>query len=167
MGLLPLSQIAGAFAQLEKARLVAKLRHARERIRKTKGRCEGRKSRVERLAKKDEKAADKLKEQLAEAVAMAKRRRRANPKTGNRVSLRKIAKSLLPSAYSMREAKNTTRMQSNACWRGDERRRGEVCALSLDVGGTNGTPSIRTFFPDGSFLFAKVDEFGSVDKRYC
>jgi hypothetical protein len=94
VGLLPLSQIAGAFAQLEKARLVAKLRHARERIRKTKGKCEGRKSRVERLSKKDEKAADKLKEQLAEAVAMAKRRRRANPKTGNRVSLRKIAKEL-------------------------------------------------------------------------
>ena len=68
--------------------------HERERIRKTKGKCEGRKSRVERWSKKDEKAADKLKEQLAEAVAMAKRRRRANPKTGNRVSWRKIAKEL-------------------------------------------------------------------------
>ena len=167
MGLLPLSQIAGAFAQLEKARLVAKLRHARERIRKTKGKCEGRKSRVERLSKKDEKAADKLKEQLAEAVAMAKRRRRANPKTGNRVSLVRLPKSWLPPACSTREAKNTTPMRSDALSKGDERRRGEVCARSLDVGGTNGRAAIRTFFPDGFFLFAKVDEFGSGDKRYC
>jgi hypothetical protein len=41
-------QIAGAFAELEKARLVAKLRHARERIRSERGKCEGRKTRVER-----------------------------------------------------------------------------------------------------------------------
>src|SRR6266566_333278 len=37
-------QIAGSFAQYEKARLVAKLRTARERKRKTAGKCEGRKS---------------------------------------------------------------------------------------------------------------------------
>jgi DNA invertase Pin-like site-specific DNA recombinase len=35
-------QIAGAFSQLEKARLVAKLRAARERKREATGRCEGR-----------------------------------------------------------------------------------------------------------------------------
>jgi DNA invertase Pin-like site-specific DNA recombinase len=37
-------QIAGTFAQLEKARLVAKLRAARERKREATGRCEGRKN---------------------------------------------------------------------------------------------------------------------------
>lgn len=36
-------QIAGTFAQLEKARLVAKLKAARDRKRETEGRCEGRK----------------------------------------------------------------------------------------------------------------------------
>ena len=36
-------QIAGAFAEYEKARLVHKLRHARERQRKELGKCEGRK----------------------------------------------------------------------------------------------------------------------------
>ena len=36
-------QIAGAFAEYEKARLVDKLRHARERVRQEKGKCEGRK----------------------------------------------------------------------------------------------------------------------------
>ena len=35
-------QIAGAFAEYEKARLVSKLRHARERVRQEKGKCEGR-----------------------------------------------------------------------------------------------------------------------------
>jgi DNA invertase Pin-like site-specific DNA recombinase len=79
-------QIAGAFAQLEKARLVAKLRHARERIRKTKGKCEGRKSRVERNPEDAEV--------VTQAIAMAKRLRRANPKTGKRLSLRKVAQEL-------------------------------------------------------------------------
>jgi DNA invertase Pin-like site-specific DNA recombinase len=41
-------QIAGSFAQYEKARLVDKLRKARERKRKTTGKCEGRKSYAER-----------------------------------------------------------------------------------------------------------------------
>jgi DNA invertase Pin-like site-specific DNA recombinase len=36
-------QIAGAFAEYEKARLVAKLRAARNRVRAERGRCEGRK----------------------------------------------------------------------------------------------------------------------------
>ena len=40
-------QIAGAFAEYEKARLVSKLRHARERVRQEKGKCEGRKPHVE------------------------------------------------------------------------------------------------------------------------
>ncbi len=41
-------QIAGAFAELEKARLVAKLRGARERKKAATGKCEGRKSLAER-----------------------------------------------------------------------------------------------------------------------
>jgi DNA invertase Pin-like site-specific DNA recombinase len=41
-------QIAGAFAQLEKARLVNKLRVARERKRERTGKCEGQKSMLER-----------------------------------------------------------------------------------------------------------------------
>ena len=72
-------QIAGAFAENEKARLVSKLRHARERIREEKGKCEGRKPHVELRP---------------EAVALAKRLHRASPKTGKRMSLRKIAAAL-------------------------------------------------------------------------
>jgi hypothetical protein len=41
-------QIAGSFAQYGKTRLVTKLRGARERIRETQGKCEGRKSYAER-----------------------------------------------------------------------------------------------------------------------
>ena len=40
-------QIAGAFSQLEKSRLVRKLREARERKRAETGKCEGRKSYAE------------------------------------------------------------------------------------------------------------------------
>jgi len=40
-------QIAGSFAEYEKARLVAKLKTARERKRLTTGKCEGRKSHAE------------------------------------------------------------------------------------------------------------------------
>ena len=40
-------QIAGAFAQLEKARLVGKLAAARKRKREATGKCEGRKSHTE------------------------------------------------------------------------------------------------------------------------
>jgi hypothetical protein len=41
-------QIVGSFDQYEKTRLVTKLRGARERIRETQGKCEGRKSYAER-----------------------------------------------------------------------------------------------------------------------
>ncbi|HRN87901.1 MAG TPA: recombinase family protein [Hyphomicrobium sp.] len=77
-------QIAGAFAQLEKARLVSKLRHARERIRKERGKCEGRKA---------------LAESNPEAVTMAKRLHRASPKTGRRLSLRKISAALATAGH--------------------------------------------------------------------
>ncbi|SRR6266700_6596216 len=71
-------QIAGSFAQYEKARVVAKLRTARERVRETKGKCEGRKGYLERDP---------------ELVAQAKRLHRRSPKRHRR-SLREIAREL-------------------------------------------------------------------------
>jgi DNA invertase Pin-like site-specific DNA recombinase len=69
-------QILGAVSQFEKASLVAKLRHARDRMRAETGRCEGRKP------------------VPAEVVAEARRLARKNPKTGNKRSLRRIADEL-------------------------------------------------------------------------
>ena len=60
-------QIAGSFAEYEKARLVAKLRAARDRKRAEKGKCEGRRSWAE------------LRPDLVQA---AKRLRRKSPKGG-------------------------------------------------------------------------------------
>src|SRR5687768_17446114 len=77
-------QIAGAFAEYEKARLVGKLRGARQRIRESTGTCEGRPT---------------LAELHPEAVRMAKRLHRANPKTGESRSLAKIAAELLQSCW--------------------------------------------------------------------
>ena len=77
-------QIAGAFAEYEKARLVYKLRHARERVRQEKGKCEGRKPHGELRP---------------EVVALAKRLHRASPKTGRRISLRKIAAALAEAGH--------------------------------------------------------------------
>jgi DNA invertase Pin-like site-specific DNA recombinase len=65
-------QIAGAFAEYEKARLISKLRHAREAKRAATGRCEGRPPVPEVV--------------LAEARRLA----RKSPKTGKRRSLRAI-----------------------------------------------------------------------------
>jgi DNA invertase Pin-like site-specific DNA recombinase len=79
-------QIAGSFAQYEKARLVGKLRGARERIRETHGKCEGRKSYAERAP---------------ELVAVAKRLHRRSPK-GHRRSLRDIARELAAMGYTNR-----------------------------------------------------------------
>jgi len=76
-------QIAGSFAQYEKARVVAKLRAARERIREAKGKCEGRKSYLERAP---------------ELVAQAKRLHRKSPK-GYRRSLREVARELAVLGY--------------------------------------------------------------------
>jgi len=69
-------QIAGAFAEYEKARLIAKLRHARDRVRAERGRCEGRKP------------------VPAETVAAARRLARRSPKTGLKRSLRAISAEL-------------------------------------------------------------------------
>jgi DNA invertase Pin-like site-specific DNA recombinase len=80
-------QIAGSFAQYEKTRLVTKLRGARERIRETSGKCEGRKSFAERDP---------------ELVVAAKRLHRRPPK-GHRRSLRDIARELQAMGYSNSE----------------------------------------------------------------
>ena len=64
-------QFAGVFSQLEKARLVAKLASGRAKKRADTGRCEGRKP---------------IAETHPEAVALAKRLRRASPVTGERRS---------------------------------------------------------------------------------
>ncbi len=73
-------QVLGAVAQFEKAAIVAKLRGARDRKRReTRAKVEGRKSHAEIRP---------------EVVAMAKRLRRASPKTGERRSLRAISEAL-------------------------------------------------------------------------
>lgn len=76
-------QIAGSFAQYEKARLVSKLRKARDRKRATNGKCEGRKSHAE------------LNPNL---IVEAKRLRRRSPK-GHRRSLRDVAAELARLGY--------------------------------------------------------------------
>lgn len=68
-------QVAGAFAQLEKARLVAKLRHGRDAKRAATGRCEGRKP------------------VPPETIALAKRLAHPRGRAGKR-SLREIAADL-------------------------------------------------------------------------
>jgi DNA invertase Pin-like site-specific DNA recombinase len=76
-------QIAGSFAEYEKARLVAKLRVARERKRAASGKCEGRKSWAEINP---------------DLVREAKRLRRRSPK-GHQRSLRNIAAELAKLGY--------------------------------------------------------------------
>ena len=82
--LVAMRQIAGAFAQLEKARLVGKLKAARDRKRATGMKVEGRKSHAELRP---------------DVVSMAKRLHRASPKTGKRRSLRAIAAELARTGY--------------------------------------------------------------------
>jgi DNA invertase Pin-like site-specific DNA recombinase len=73
-------QVAGAFAEYEKGRLVAKLRSGRQRKRLETGKkVGGRKSHAELSP---------------ETVVLAKRLRRANPKTGRRLSFREISAKL-------------------------------------------------------------------------
>jgi DNA invertase Pin-like site-specific DNA recombinase len=79
-------QIMGVFSQLERTRLVKKLKVARDRMRAAGAKVEGRKAFGE----------IKL---LSDAIALAKRLRRASPKTGKRMSLRKISKALADAGY--------------------------------------------------------------------
>jgi DNA invertase Pin-like site-specific DNA recombinase len=77
-------QIAGTFAQLEKARLVAKLKAARDRKREAVGKCEGRKSYAEAVP---------------ETVALAKELHR------NGLSYRKISATLAARGHLTRTGK--------------------------------------------------------------
>ena len=70
-------QVLGAFAQMEKTRLVKKLAAARARVRAATGRCEGRKPVIHGKAEK-----------------ALRRLARRNPRTGQRRSLREIAAAL-------------------------------------------------------------------------
>jgi DNA invertase Pin-like site-specific DNA recombinase len=83
-------QIAGSFAEYEKARLVEKLRKARDRKSAEKGaRIEGR------------PALEPLWKRYPDAVRMAKRLHRANPKSGERRSLREISAELARAGHVM------------------------------------------------------------------
>jgi len=85
-------QIAGVFAQLEKARLVSKLRAARERKRATGLKVEGRK----RIAEWEGGIA---------IVAAAKRLHRRSPKSGERRSLREIADELAREGHTAKHGR--------------------------------------------------------------
>ena len=74
-------QIAGSFAEYEKARLVGKLRAARDRIRKERGRCEGRQP---------------LWQTYPEAVLMAKRLHRARGVLNNCADLPTLIANSVP-----------------------------------------------------------------------
>jgi hypothetical protein len=78
------SESKDPLAQYEKTRLITKLRGAREHIRETMGKCEGRKSYDERDP---------------ELVAAARRLHRRSPK-GHRRSLRDIARELAALGYT-------------------------------------------------------------------
>ena len=77
-------QVLGAVSQFEKASLVAKLKGARDRKRRETGKCEGRKTHAEKRPG---------------AVALAKKLHRASPKTGKRMSLRRISAALADAGH--------------------------------------------------------------------
>lgn len=87
-------QIAGVFAQLERARLVGKLKAARDRKRAAGFKVEGRKSLIE-IDERDNGGA---------MVTLARRLRRARPKGGKR-SLREIAIELENAGFISRSGK--------------------------------------------------------------
>ncbi len=82
-GRIAMRQMAGVFAEFEKNRLVHKLRGARDRASAAAGhRVEGRKATL-----------------VGDALAMARRLRRKNPRTGERRSLREIAAELAAAGH--------------------------------------------------------------------
>ncbi len=78
-------QILGAVSEFDKAMIVAKLKGARDRTRRARGKCEGRKSYAERAGG-------------VELVSVA-RQLRANPHGGRPVSLRTVAAGLAERGY--------------------------------------------------------------------
>ena len=91
-------QIAGSFAEYEKARLVAKLKAARERKRLTTGKCEGRKSHAE------------INPEMVQIAKGMRRRKRGN-------SLRAIAADLAARGYV-----NVNGRRWLQCWAPEARR---------------------------------------------
>jgi DNA invertase Pin-like site-specific DNA recombinase len=87
-------QIMGVFSQLERTRLVKKLKAARDRKRKGGRKVEGRKSFAEMAV--GDQLANKV---MAETIAMAKRLRRTNSRTGERMSFRDISAALEAAGY--------------------------------------------------------------------
>jgi DNA invertase Pin-like site-specific DNA recombinase len=87
-------QIAGAFSQLEKAHLVAKLKAARDRKREASGKCEGRKSYAEAMPG---------------TVAMAKELEARG------LSYRKIAAELAAQGHVTRTRNRTLRLRCRRC----------------------------------------------------
>jgi DNA invertase Pin-like site-specific DNA recombinase len=83
-------QIMGSFSEYEKARLVAKLRSARDRKREQMGRCEGR---------------PPLAQANPEALKLARKLRRANSSTGKRMSFRDIAVKLAAAGHTAKSGK--------------------------------------------------------------
>lgn len=77
-------QIMGSFSEYEKARLVAKLKSARDRKIAETGRCGGRTA---------------LADASPEALALARKLRRANPTTGKRMSYRDVAQKLAEAGH--------------------------------------------------------------------
>ena len=78
-------QILGAVSEFDKAMIVAKLKGARDRARRARGKCEGRKSYAERAG--------------GEELVSVARRLRANPDGVRPVSLRKVAAGLAERGY--------------------------------------------------------------------
>lgn len=72
-------QMAGLMAEYEKANTVMRLRHARDRVRAERGKCEGRKSHAE---------------SRPEIIREVRRLARRSPKTGKRRSFREISTEL-------------------------------------------------------------------------
>ena len=87
-------QIAGVFAQLEKARLVGKLKAARDRKRATGVKVEGRKSYAE----------IDLRDHSGHMIALARKLRRRSPKGGRR-SLRAISEGLAKAGFISQSGK--------------------------------------------------------------
>ncbi len=78
-------QILGAVSEFDKAMIVAKLKGARDRARRARGKCEGRKSYAERAG--------------GEELVSVARQLRANPDGGRLRSLRKVAAGLAERGY--------------------------------------------------------------------
>ena len=106
-------QILGATSQFEKASLVAKLRHVRERVKATTGRCEGRRP-------------------VPAAAAEVRRLARKNPRTGQRRSLRAIAAGLAKLGHCRPSRNPTSQPPFRTCWQGEGvQRKSFACTVPL------------------------------------